>query len=1146
MVQIGKIDFPETLLKSLENNELVVFAGAGVSMGPPSNLPNFNGLAQDIGKSVGHEFNEKKEAADLFLGRLEDQGIDVKEFAKKELNKAMSFNPLHSAIISLYDKSQNLRIVTTNFDDLFEQAFLSKPEKKVNTYCSPVLPLGHDFEGLVHLHGSVTNTKSMILTDRDFGKAYLTDGWALRFLIPLFQKFSVLFIGYSYNDVVMKYLARALPPELTEKRYILSTEKRDDHWRRLRLTPIYYSGRNKHSALISSLSEMADRQNRTLLDWKSRITDLCSKGLPKEKAKLDELEQIFLDTNRTKLFIQIARGFSWVPWLIEKKFLDPFTKPNLDGWARWFASIFIENQEKIISLFINRQHMDRLFWSSLIYEVNDLDLEKCRQIDFSRMISFLLRTKPIPSNLSLYYIIAQKCYEFGDFESLLDVFETYVSEYEVLITKSLWRESDTFEVVADEHGNEVVYMFYQFIEPNLSFAPERLLNLAMRTLRKMNRLEMIWSDSISQLNSSSMRFHSLLKDVDRNEYGTDFIQVAIISARKALLEIMSRDSVLWRFYTGQAIRDKCNLIARIGLDALINSDLVDSSYIISEFLKIQHPLAWDMRPEVYELLFTNFKSSNDELKVLVLEKINKSINEMEWNSVFKTKQLVSWCNFFYELDPNNKILRMKKDLLQAKYPEVKPKIIGKRIIEVSGIKDPDPSFWSPDELINMTTDAEFEKILNKIKTFQLSTDIGSSYIAIQRAVEKDQGWAFLFADYLVKIECFSNTVWSRIFLGLQKVHLNEQEKEFIINLSKIKEIIHSFQYYYLELLENQLNTSEDLFNNTDINEVITLVEKMLSSKNLEVMVSEKSSILMKSCNSNIGMISLILIKCVDILNKRNICRGCLDKGLEIISELANSSEFGDFARPMIFTQFTFFMTSFQNFAIRELVPFLTNRKNDYYIQAWNGFLNGDNNPASYIEHFKPIMIKAAQRVEHLEESDRQLFLQLCAHVAVNERNPITSIVFPVFKVVPSKYLHYFSRTIGQVINTADSDLIDSLWNNFLSDFLEKRINNAPVETTDKETKEISKWLIKLGKYYPEAVDCFIKFKPADLSKSNLIYRLENSEITDLYPLATKKLLSYLNKCKIDSWNKQYIQKVVERLKVHLDKTDIEMLEIEMT
>jgi len=130
MVQIGKIDFPETLLKSLENNELVVFAGAGVSMGPPSNLPNFNGLAQDIGKSVGHEFNEKKEAADLFLGRLEDQGIDVKEFAKKELNKAMSFNPLHSAIISLYDKSQNLRIVTTNFDDLLNKHFFQKLEIK--------------------------------------------------------------------------------------------------------------------------------------------------------------------------------------------------------------------------------------------------------------------------------------------------------------------------------------------------------------------------------------------------------------------------------------------------------------------------------------------------------------------------------------------------------------------------------------------------------------------------------------------------------------------------------------------------------------------------------------------------------------------------------------------------------------------------------------------------------------------------------------------------------------------------------------------------------------------------------------------------------------------------------------------------------
>ena len=35
------IDFPKPLLNALRDGELVVFAGAGVSMGEPACLPNF-------------------------------------------------------------------------------------------------------------------------------------------------------------------------------------------------------------------------------------------------------------------------------------------------------------------------------------------------------------------------------------------------------------------------------------------------------------------------------------------------------------------------------------------------------------------------------------------------------------------------------------------------------------------------------------------------------------------------------------------------------------------------------------------------------------------------------------------------------------------------------------------------------------------------------------------------------------------------------------------------------------------------------------------------------------------------------------------------------------------------------------------------
>ena len=40
-MRIGGVDFPEPLLNALRDGRLVVFAGAGVSMGPPACLPGF-------------------------------------------------------------------------------------------------------------------------------------------------------------------------------------------------------------------------------------------------------------------------------------------------------------------------------------------------------------------------------------------------------------------------------------------------------------------------------------------------------------------------------------------------------------------------------------------------------------------------------------------------------------------------------------------------------------------------------------------------------------------------------------------------------------------------------------------------------------------------------------------------------------------------------------------------------------------------------------------------------------------------------------------------------------------------------------------------------------------------------------------------
>jgi hypothetical protein len=112
---IGTIDFPPEILRACDAGELVVFAGAGVSMPPPSSLPSFQGLAERIGAGAGIMF-EQNEPADRYLGRLNDKGISVHEASARILvNNDTKHTPLHRLLLEFFPSRDTVRLVTTNF-----------------------------------------------------------------------------------------------------------------------------------------------------------------------------------------------------------------------------------------------------------------------------------------------------------------------------------------------------------------------------------------------------------------------------------------------------------------------------------------------------------------------------------------------------------------------------------------------------------------------------------------------------------------------------------------------------------------------------------------------------------------------------------------------------------------------------------------------------------------------------------------------------------------------------------------------------------------------------------------------------------------------------------------------------------------------
>ncbi|WP_413455561.1 SIR2 family protein [Glutamicibacter sp. FR1] len=357
----GDVELPDEILDAHERGELVFFIGAGASLSEPSSLPLFEGLAKKLAELASHPFSEEG-GLDFFIGQLESlpQRFDAHQHTHRLISNPTSrFNTLHRAIADLAGIGGAFRVVTTNYDDHLASAARSVSIAIPDTWYTPALPLGHSFEGLVHLHGSVSRPKDeLILTDRDFGQAYITNAWATRFLLPMFERFTVVFIGYSHDDVIMRYLALGLPSSVHDtasKRFAFTSEPDDSKWRYLGIRPIGYPVvEGNHQALVAALTAWVDRAKMGLTDHQSRIQAITVGGPALPLPDRDYLHSRLRTKEGARDFALAAESLpdesklEWLSWMEDlpefKVLFEPQDVTEATAiLGNWFAKTFIES-----------------------------------------------------------------------------------------------------------------------------------------------------------------------------------------------------------------------------------------------------------------------------------------------------------------------------------------------------------------------------------------------------------------------------------------------------------------------------------------------------------------------------------------------------------------------------------------------------------------------------------------------------------------------------------------------------------------------------------------------------------------------------------------------------------------------------------
>ena len=277
------------LAEELEKGKLIVFVGAGVSKN--SGLPDWKELIKDYAEYRGIKKFTSKEYLTIPEEVFERYGsLKYYEIAEKRFSGKYFPNSIHRIL-----KEMDLTyIITTNYDTLIEDEIknlqvVSKDED---------LPYTSSNKMLIKMHGDFKN-KNIVLKKSDYDN-YEKNFQLISTLIKgLFTTNTILFIGYSYNDINVQQIMNWIKEILKEKirkaflvEFTNKDNKEEENSEQINKISLKLSNDNNDEVLYENKKERFNNNyEKTLTKFLSDIYN------EKENVKQEKTFEIYINLN---------------------------------------------------------------------------------------------------------------------------------------------------------------------------------------------------------------------------------------------------------------------------------------------------------------------------------------------------------------------------------------------------------------------------------------------------------------------------------------------------------------------------------------------------------------------------------------------------------------------------------------------------------------------------------------------------------------------------------------------------------------------------------------------------------------------------------------------------------------------------------
>ena len=1115
-MKINGVNFQNPLLNVLRDGRLVIFAGAGVSMGAPANLPDFPKLARQIAEGTGQALAEG-ETEDRFLGRLNEAGTAVHQRAAELLQmNCPEPTELHHDLLRLSTTPENVRIVTTNFDLLFEQAAETLYSSMIRVFPAPALPYGQRFRGIVHIHGLVSEPHEMVLTDQDFGRAYLTesDGWARRFLVDLFASHTVLFVGYSHNDTIMTYLTPSLPRDGAGQRYALIGGKSDDpvRWRNLGIEPVIFpqADENDYEGLVQAIEGLADYIRRGILDWQQQITRIAGDPPPLEEESAGVIEHALTDSLNTRFFVEAADSPEWIAWLDSRNYLDAlFSQGDLNqqemmlsAWLRRFA---VEEPRVLFSAI--ERHSSRMnphLWNMIAWQMGQSAEPQPDPQILSQWVHFLMSTTPPDFNDALLEGIAENCATQGLLINLLQIYGAMIASRRQTDPQFARNKSDLFDY-------QIRSLWEKYLEPNLPDIAEPLLERTVQRLEERHSLLRAWEGEHTLDSDTFSR--SAIEPHEQDSY-PEGIDALIDIARDCLESLAVNLPDVVKVWCERYCRSLAPLLRRLAVHILPARTDLSADEKLAWLLERYDVNELPAKHEIFRAVAHKYPDASLEQRKKVID----AVLSFRWpreddpeRDLLTAHHNFDWLQWLNRAAPDCEQTKTALDSIKSEYPQFLPSehpdfnTYWSTFTRVHG----EPSRWSVLEMLGMSPAIWLPLALEEQPQESLYEPRDQTIDNVAEATKQNPGWGLNLADEMVQRKEWDTHIWRGLIQGIRETELDPDGLTKAVQFMAIPELHGNHGRDIADTLCKLIATNRSITSPTTLELANGAARNLWLSANTDDRMPG-SNWVDKAVNHQSGGLAEFWIQSIATWRERQeTAPAMLSRDYqEALSQIMGNHELpGKLARVILASHISFLTYVDEEWTKWNLMPLL-DHDHDEFESSWEGITRSPNFTPTTAELLREPFLLALEHINDrmTPETKGRFIASYTSMLTWFVSGPTDQWITKLLVGDKPEVRKQFARLMEHRLRLLDELKQKEWWTTWLKEYWENRLVGIPTPLDTEEIESMLEWTTSLTAAYPEAVELAIKMPTVPMRRGMLIHQLADSNIHTRYPESVAKLL----------------------------------------